>query len=209
MGDDQGRPDPADAALVKAAIGGDEDAFRGLVERYAAMATGISYAVTGDAEAARDLAQDAFCDAYRSLRRLRAAEKFAGWLAGIARRKSISWVRARARSKVELAGGREELSAAVGAGPGEDAESAEVRRRVRGAVRGLPPGYREAIVLRCLEDRSHADICALLRISQAALDKRLTRAKAMLRDVLGDLDPDENEAGRVKDERREEARAER
>ncbi|MHC5058684.1 MAG: RNA polymerase sigma factor [Planctomycetota bacterium] len=206
MTGEEGHPDPADAALVRAAIRGDEDAFRSLVDRHAAMATSISYAVTGDAEAARDMAQDAFCDAYRSLRRLRSAKKFAGWLAGIARRKSISWVRARARSRLELAGGREELSAAAGPGPGEDAERAEARRRVRGAIRGLPPGYREAIVLRCLEGRSHADICALLGISQAALDKRLTRAKGMLREVLGDLDPDESEAGRAHDERREEAR---
>jgi len=170
------------------------------------MATAIAYAVTGDAEAARDMAQDAFCEAYRSLRRLRSARKFAGWLAGIARRKSISWVRAKARHRVELAGGREELSAATAAGPGDDLELREARRRVRSAVQGLPPGYREAIVLRCLEERSHADICALLRISQAALDKRLSRAKDMLREVLGDLDPDEKQAGREHDERREEAR---
>ena len=201
-----GRPEPGDVALVKATIRGDEEAFRGLVERHVAMATAIAYAVTGDAEAARDMAQDAFCDAYRSLRRLRSARKFAGWLAGIVRRKSISWVRARARQRLEFAGGREDLSAAAGPGPGEDVELTEARVRVRAAVRGLPPGYREAIVLRCLEGRSHADICALLRISQAALDKRLSRAKAMLREALGDLDPDENQAGRMHDERREEAR---
>jgi DNA-directed RNA polymerase specialized sigma24 family protein len=74
-------------------------------------------------------------------------------------------------------------------------------------VRGLPPGYREAIVLRCLEGRSHADICVVLRISQAALDKRLSRAKAMLREALGDLDPGQNQAGRKHDERREKARS--
>ena len=45
-----------------------------------------------------------------------------------------------------------------------------------------------------------------LGISQAALDKRLSRAKAMLREALEDLDPDEDQAGRVHDERREEAR---
>jgi RNA polymerase sigma factor (sigma-70 family) len=194
-------------ALVQATIRGDEEAFRSLVERHAAMATAIAYAVTCDVEAARDMAQDAFCDAYRSLRRLRSASKFAGWLAGIARRKSISWIRARARHRLEFAGGREDLSAAAGPGPGEDVELAEERRRVRTAVRGLPPGYREAIVLRCLEGRSHADICALLRISQAALDKRLSRAKAMLREALGDLDPGQNQAGRKQNERREKARS--
>jgi len=207
MTGEEGRPDREDAALVRAAIRGDEGAFRALVERHVAMATAIAYAATGDAEAARDMAQDAFCDAYRSLRRLRSARKFAGWLAGIVRRKSISWVRSRARQRLELTGGREEISAAVSPGPGDDVEAAEARRRVRGAVRGLPQGYREAIVLRCLEGRGHAEICSLLGIGRAALEKRLSRAKTMLREVLGDLDPDENRAGREHDEREEEARA--
>lgn len=190
MAEDRGRVDSDDAGLVKAAIQGDEDAFRTLVERYASMAVGVSYAVTGDAEAARDVTQEAFCEAYRSLRRLRSAKKFAGWLAGITRRKSISWVRARARSRLEFAGGREELAAAATASPGEDAERAELRRRVSAAVRGLPPGYREVIVLRCLEGLGHGEICRALGISPAALDKRLARAKAMLREVLGDLAAD-------------------
>jgi DNA-directed RNA polymerase specialized sigma24 family protein len=76
--------------------------------------------------------------------------------------------------------------------------------RVLGAVRGLPPGYREAIVLRCIEGRSHADICGVLGIGQAALDKRLSRAKAMLREVLGDLAPGGSGRERVQDERRHE-----
>jgi RNA polymerase sigma-70 factor (ECF subfamily) len=176
-----------DARLVRAATEGDEDAFRVLVERYSRMAAAVAYSATGDVEASRDLVQDAFCDAYRSLKRLRAAEKFAGWLAAIVRRKSISWVRSRARSRELSSGGHENLVEAAGQIPPDDAKSAEVRRRVLGAVRGLPPGYREVVVLRCLEERSHKEICAILALSAAAVDKRLTRAKAMLREVLGDV----------------------
>ena len=175
-----------DATLVRAAVRGNEDAFRTLVERYAHMVAAIAYTVTGDVEASRDLAQDAFCDAYRSLRRLRAARKFAGWLAAIVRRKSISWVRWRARNRTQAAGLHEDLAAAALV-PSEDARKAEVRRRVLAAVRGLPPGYREVVVLRCLEDRGHKEICTMLELTPAAVDKRLTRAKGMLREVLGDL----------------------
>jgi RNA polymerase sigma-70 factor (ECF subfamily) len=176
-----------DASLVRAAIRGDERAFRSLIERYARMAAAVAYSVTGDVEASRDLVQEAFADCYRSLRRLRSAGKFAGWLAAIVRRKSISWVRWRARSRVQPAGGHEELVAAAGHAPEDDARKGEVRQRVLAAVRGLPPGYREVIVLRCIEDRGHKEICEILGLSAAAVDKRLTRAKAMLREVLGDL----------------------
>jgi RNA polymerase sigma-70 factor (ECF subfamily) len=176
-----------DATLVRAAIEGDEDAFKMLIDRYARMAAAIAYSVTGDVEASRDLVQESFCDAYRSLRRLRSSMKFAGWLASITRRKSISWVRMQARNKVQLAGGHEELVAAAGEAPPEDAKRAEVRARVLSAVRGLPPGYREVVILRCLEGKGHKEICKALGISAAAVDKRLTRAKNMLREVLGDL----------------------
>jgi len=177
-----------DARLVREAAAGDEAAFRTLVERYGGMAAGIAYSVTGDAEAARDVAQDAFCEAYLSLRRLRSAASFAGWVAGIARRKAVSWVRAKARSHLESAGGREALAVDAAAGaPEGDAERRETRRRVLAAVRGLPRGYREVVMLRCMEGCSHEEIRKALKISAAAVDKRLTRAKAMLREELSDL----------------------
>ena len=176
-----------DATLVRAAVRGSETAFRTLVERYARMAAAVAYAVTGDVEASRDVVQEAFSDSYRSLRRLRSAAKFAGWLAAIVRRKAVSWVRGRARSRIQSAGGHEELAVAAGCAPPEDARKAEVRDRVLAAVRGLPPGYREVVVLRCLEDRTHKEICGILGLSAAAVDKRLTRAKSMLREVLCDL----------------------
>lgn len=179
---------PDDAALVRAAVRGDEDAFAALVERYSGMASALAYAVTGDAEASRDIAQDAFHEAYRSLRRLRSAAKFAPWLAGMVRRKAISWVRRRGRSRVEAAGAGGELSAEAGAdSPSEQAEKEETRGRVLRAVRGLPRGYREVLVMRCLEERSYSDIGRVLGLSLAAVDKRLTRAKAMLREALRDL----------------------
>jgi len=151
------------------------------------MAAAIAYAITGDAEAARDLVQEAFGEAYRSLRRLRSGSKFQAWLAGIARRKSVSWVRARSRSREQPAASASEPPGPPGAGPPEELGRAEVRSRVLAAVRGLPPGYREVIVLRCFEGKGHKEIGGILGISAAAVDKRLTRAKAMLREVLGDL----------------------
>lgn len=179
-----------DASLVKAAIGGEQGAFRTLVERYASMVAAIAYAVTGDVEASRDLAQEAFAEAYRSLRRLRSAGKFAAWLAGITRRKSVSWVRARSRSREQQVELPAERASPHGADPPEELGKAELRDRVLAAVRGLPPGYREVVVLRCLEGMGHKEISTILGISTAAVDKRLTRAKAMLREVLGDLAED-------------------
>lgn len=179
--------DATDAGLVHAAARGEEDAFRALVERYAAKVAAICYGVTGDVEASRDLVQEVFTEAFLGLRRLRSPGKFAPWLARVARLKSVSWVRHRVRHREESARGRAEFLAARRGSPGQDAERHEVRERVLAAVRGLPSAYREVIILRCLEEEAPKEICRMLGISLAAMDKRLSRAKSMLREVLGGL----------------------
>ncbi len=187
---DDARPDHArrdDARLVRAAAGGDEDAFRALVERYAAKVAAICYGVTGDAESSRDLVQEVFTEAFLSLRRLRSPGKFGAWLARVARLKAVSWIRHRVRHREERAHSSAEFLAARRGSPGEDAEHREVCRRVLAAVRGLPPAYREVIILRCLEEEAPKAICRMLGISLAAMDKRLSRAKSMLREALGGL----------------------
>lgn len=179
--------DATDARLVRAAAGGDDEAFGRLVEKYAAKVAAICYSVTGDAEVSRDVAQEVFTEAFLSLRRLRSPAKVAAWLGRVARLKAVSWVRRRVRHREERSALEAETLAARGAQPGEDVSRQETRRRVLAAVRGLPRDYREVIVLRCLEEEAPGEICRVLGISLAAMDKRLSRAKSMLREVLGDL----------------------
>lgn len=175
-------------SLVNSAAKGDKAAFGELVGRYATLVMGVSYAVTGDRDAACDLAQDTFYEAYRNLKRLRVFTKFSCWLITIARRRSVSWVRTKVRSKLEFVGASLERKG-HNLDPSTTAESVETNGRVLDAIRGLPLHYREAIVLRFMDGRRLPEICSCLGISRSALEKRLYRAKAFLREVLGDLNP--------------------
>jgi RNA polymerase sigma-70 factor (ECF subfamily) len=76
-------PDPPDAELVRRTLAGDREAFARHHDRYARLVR----AVAADAGPARaeDVTQDVFLRAYRSLGSLRAADRFAPWLVGIAR----------------------------------------------------------------------------------------------------------------------------
>lgn len=173
-----------DAELVAFSIAGEEEAYRILVERYVRLAGSIAYARVGDVDIARDVAQDGLCDAYINLRRLRDRTKFGPWLAGIIRRKAIGWVRSKVRSKIEFGSGREDYVASGTERPIDVLSHEESTKHILDAVHGLPPHYREVIVLRCLDGMSPAEIRTQLGISVAALDKRLSRAKDMLREVL-------------------------
>ena len=81
-----------DAALVKLALSGDTDAFSVLVRRYTGAAFGLAFHMLGDFEDARDIAQDAFIQAYANLSKLRSPEKFASWLHGIVANLSNKWL---------------------------------------------------------------------------------------------------------------------
>jgi len=69
-----------DGQLVERVRSGDREAFGDLVDRYRDMIYGLGYHLTGDFEAARDLAQEALIQAYLRLAQLRDPGKFAGWL---------------------------------------------------------------------------------------------------------------------------------
>lgn len=82
-----------DADLVRGALAGDRAAYGALFDRYATLVRAICYDAARNVDEARDLAQEAFLRGYRRLGRLRRPERFAPWIAGIARHVGLEWRR--------------------------------------------------------------------------------------------------------------------
>lgn len=70
--------------------------------------------------------------------------------------------------------------------PEERAAARETARLLERAVNGLPALYRSAYVLREIEQLSTAETAESLGLSEEAVKVRLHRARAMLRDALGE-----------------------
>ena len=87
--DDDAQPTPlrgaSDARLVEAARAGEPDAFGRLYDTWFDRVHDLAYRILWDAEAAADVAQDAFLSAWRNLERLEDPQAFGGWLLRIAR----------------------------------------------------------------------------------------------------------------------------
>ncbi len=146
---------------------------------YYSAVVGVAYAMLGDIHQAEDAAQETFAIACRDLRRLRQAEKFAGWLRGICRNVAKGFVRRRSR--------RLELDApAVIDEPASSNGSAEA---VRQAVTELPPRGREVVLLHYFSGLSHEEIARLLGTSPQAIHGRLVRARRKLAPHLRQLAP--------------------
>jgi RNA polymerase sigma-70 factor (ECF subfamily) len=55
---------------------------------------------------------------------------------------------------------------------------------VMAAIEGLPPGYKECVVLRDFEGLSYEEIAGAMDITVEAVRSRLARARRQLRQVL-------------------------
>jgi len=63
----------------------------------------------------------------------------------------------------------------------------ETHRQVREAVAGLPPRYREVVVLRYLEELPIAEVAEALGVKRGTVEVRLHRARGRLKGKLADL----------------------
>src|SRR5438552_8074934 len=83
-----------DAAAVAKARDGDQEAFRVLVDRHSRSIYRLAFRMTGRAEDAEDVVQEAFVRAYRQLGRFESRSNFATWLYRITFNCSVDYMRA-------------------------------------------------------------------------------------------------------------------
>ncbi len=175
----------SDAELVNRAELGERAAFDELVGRYYDVAVSAAYKVLLDADAARDCAQEAFLQSAGDLCALRDKTKFGHWIYGISSRKAIYVLRRIKMHSAAMEIKKDESRSQIRLGtPFEQAEKAEKLASIRKALCDIPEIYREVIVLKYVDGRSHAEIAQILDISHAAVDKRLSRGKDLLRESL-------------------------
>nr|HEV7955221.1 sigma-70 family RNA polymerase sigma factor [Candidatus Acidoferrales bacterium] len=78
------RMDGGDAENVALALGGDQDAFRVLVERHSRTLFRLAHRMTGNEQDAEEVVQEAMLRAYRRLDKFEARSNFGTWLYRIA-----------------------------------------------------------------------------------------------------------------------------
>lgn len=159
-----------EAALVRAAQGGDRTAFGSLYEQYSRMVHGILIAHVSYTDA-EDLVQDVFLRAMQQLSALREPAAFGGWLAAIARRLAVDLHR-RCRP----------LDSQDAPGVSRPADQAF---EVLDAMRSLPQAYRETLILRLVEGMTGPEIAMRTGLTPESVRVNLCRGMKLLREALG------------------------
>jgi RNA polymerase sigma-70 factor (ECF subfamily) len=176
-------PRQDEAALVRAAQGGDEVAFAELVRRYQRAVYRIAYGLTRNGADADDLAQETFVRAYQALDRFRADEPLYPWLARITVNLAYSLFRRR-RRRPETA-----IEPLIEAGqqwaadddPTRDAAEAERREQLQASFAELTQEHQAILVLRVVEGLSYDEIARTLGVPMGTVMSRLSRARAELK----------------------------
>ncbi|HEY5257768.1 MAG TPA: RNA polymerase sigma factor [Candidatus Baltobacteraceae bacterium] len=171
-----------DTVLVARSLGGNPEAFTTLVERYDRAVYHLAYRTMRDAEEARDVTQEAFFKAFRSLRTFKPGAKFSTWIFAIAYHICCDRLGRRKRYSNEEFPDRADAAA----GPETQAIASDESRRLRAAIAALPEKYRTAITLYHLQGRQYEEIAQVLGIPLGTVKTHLFRAKEQLRKLLDD-----------------------
>lgn len=157
---------------------GDGAAFALIVAGTSGRLYRLAVRMTGDADEADDVLQNAYIRAHRALgdRGWDGRGKLETWLYRIVVNGALNARRER-RRRLQLVDGRAD------AGPLPPAQEQEVAlAQLMALVGELPPEQRTALVLKELEGLTASEIAEVLECSEGAVEQRLVRARATLRE---------------------------
>lgn len=166
-----------DSELVAAALGGEREAFRRLVERHYDMIYRVAYRHVGSAADAEDIAQDVCVALATKLARFSNRSRFSTWLVSIVINRCRDFHRRR-KSSDSLAEKYVVLRAA------EDADQEDTDKKthwLHSALQSLEPSLRETVLLIVGEDLSHAEAAKILGCAESTVSWRVHMARKHLK----------------------------
>lgn len=165
-------------ALIARIRAGNPDAFEQVIDRYQVPITRYLYRLTGDYETAKDLTQETFIKAYRSILKTDSELKLNAWLYRIATNTAIQHLR---RKKLVTFIPFENIlkseSRNNGTNPGTPVEEIAIKE----ALSKIPYEQRICVVLHYVEGFKYREIAETMGISEEAVRKRVTRGVQVFR----------------------------
>ncbi len=173
--------------LVRAAAGGDTDAFEQLVRLHEKKVYALALRMCGNPEDANDAAQEAFLSAWKGLPNFRGEANFSTWLYRLASNAAIDHMRKGKRQQEESSLDNDDAPLSVpdqGPGPQEALEGRELREAVTAGLQALSEDHRKILILREYQELSYDEIADVLDMDLGTVKSRISRARQALRKIL-------------------------
>jgi len=163
---------------------GEERARRALVEAYQRRVHALLYRMLGGrGDVAADLAQETFVRVFGALGRFApdGAARLSTWILTIATRLALNELRRRPAEPIV------EVEIGGGARPDRELERRALAAAVQRGIADLKPDHRAVLILREYHELEYEEIAAALELDVGTVKSRLSRARAALREALGEL----------------------
>lgn len=164
-----------DRLLVVRAQAGDEKAFTLLVRRWNPKLLGFAYKLSGDRQAARDIAQETWAGVVKGLRRLDDPALFKAWIFRIANNKAADDIRARQKHR------KTEQTAKEMAHLENTETHPEDHLTLKNLVAAMAPERRALIILFYLEGLTIPELAEVFDIPAGTVKSRLFKAREDLK----------------------------
>lgn len=166
--------------LIARVVAGDRLAARELYDAQAPRVHRLVFRMTGDADLARELTQEAFVRAFAQLDRFRGESALSTWL----HRVTVSVV-SNAMRKVKRFREREtDLDEALMIAESAREADPDLKEKLHRAIDELPEIYRTTLVMHDVEGYTHEEIASVLGVAEGTCKSRLSVARAQLREKL-------------------------
>lgn len=177
----------SDDELIRKAWEGDSYSFGLLVKRYQKKIYFLARRMVKEHDAADDIAQDTFINAYFAIKSFKIGYSFYTWLYRICMNLCINFLK-RQKYVIPESQFEERISPlereASGGDPSNHLASKEMENKIERAMDSLPPKYKAVLVLRIYEDLSYEEIAKTLKISMGTVMSRLYRARERMQEML-------------------------
>ena len=164
---------------VRRVARGETEAFRRIVDATSEGLVRLGARITGSMSEAEDVVQEAYVKAYQALTsgRFEQRSSVTTWLRHIVTNTAIDALRSRSRRPIPT-----EAVAEAGWDGAAGAEAHMALAELNDLLGALPPDQRAAVVLQSVEGHAVSEIAAILGCSEGAVEQRLVRARATLRE---------------------------
>ena len=182
-----------DEQLVAGLQAGVEDCYERLIVRFQQPVYNLAYRLLGDAGDACDVTQEVFLKVFRNVGHFRGQSSLRTWVYRIAVNESHNrrrWLFRHRRQEVGLeedfedSPPRERAIADSSRSPFDCVFDHEKHLMIEEALSRINPSFREAVVLRDVEDFSYEEIAEILQISIGTVKSRILRGREALRGQL-------------------------
>jgi RNA polymerase sigma-70 factor, ECF subfamily len=153
----------------------------------------LVYRMLGRRDEAEDMVQEVFVQVFKAIDSFRGESKVSTWIYRIAvnlcknRTKYLSRRHASAQDELELSTEHRTMQSARGVtlgeadGPDQLLQGQQLERIMKLAIRELEPDFREALVLRDIEDLPYEEIMQITGLPEGTVKSRIHRARGMLK----------------------------